>query len=185
MQENIEQANNISELKTEVNGLKHEIQLLKKQNDDHEQHSRNDCLVLHGLPETGPDERENTDAVVCDTVNKLLGVDLTPNDIKRSHRLGPVKPQKIETRATKQTTRPIIFKLQHFNKRKEIFSMKKKLKGKGIMITENLTRYRYDLYKKAVQKFGVKAVWSLEGRITVKLNGERKSFTTIEELESL
>ena len=36
-----------------------------------------------------------------------------------------------------------------------VFKNKKVLKGKNISISENLTRYKYDLLKKAVTKYGV------------------------------
>ena len=83
-------------------------------------------------------------------------------------------------------SRPIIFCLQWFNKRQEIFGKKKKLKGTGIRITENLTRIRYELYKQALQKFGKNNVWTMEGRVVIKLDGgNKKSLTSFEELEAL
>ena len=168
----------------EISDLRGEIDQLKLSGDDYEQRSRNDCLVIHGIPEGDGKQHEDTDSLVRDTIEKELGVELKLEDIKRSHRLGPRKNQRA-TRTTKPNARPIIFRLQWFNKRQEIYSSKRKLKGKGITITENLTRLRYEVYKQAILKFGKNNVWSMEGRIFVKIDNEKKSLTTLQELESL
>ena len=140
--------------------------------------------MLHGISEAGAGERENTESIVRDTIKEKLGIELDGKDIKRSHRLGPHKNQRA-TRATRMTPRPIIFRLQYFSKRQEIYGTKKMLKNTGITITENLTRFRYDLYKKALLKFGKGNVWTMEGRIMVKIDGNKKSITTLNEFESL
>ena len=50
---------------------------------------------------------------------------------------------------------------------------KKKLAGKGISITENLTKQRMDLLKLAQTKFGFRNVWTIEGRVTTKINNQK------------
>ena len=52
-------------------------------------------------------------------------------------------------------------------------------------ITENLTRLRYDLYKRALQKFGKGNVWTMEGRIMYKIGEGKHSFSTLDEFEAL
>ena len=42
---------NINQLRLEVNTLNDEIKQFKKINDDNEQRSRNECLILHGCEE--------------------------------------------------------------------------------------------------------------------------------------
>ena len=56
-------------------------------------------------------------------------------------------------------------------KRLEVYGAKKSLKGKKIVLTENLTKRRYDLYQKAVKKIGFGKVWTSEGRIMTLLSG--------------
>ena len=45
------------------------------------------------------------------------------------------------------------------------FDAKKKIKGTRTVITENLMKDRYVLYKKCMEKFGREKVWTLDGRI--------------------
>ena len=71
-------------------------------------------------------------------------------------------------RNTRTTTRPIIVRFCSFRKRQIVFKEKKKIKDKGITITESLTKSRYDLFKAAVTKYGRGQVWTNEGRITTK-----------------
>ena len=46
-----------------------------------------------------------------------------------------------------------------------VFDKKKMLKGTGTVITENLTKKRYVLFQKCVEKYGRDKVWTLDGRI--------------------
>ena len=176
-------------LKSEILSLRNDLKDLQIRNDDYEQRSRNECLVIHGIPEQADDDtREDTDLLVCNRVNELLDIDLNANDIKRSHRLGVKKRNQRNTRlraAHSQLPRPIIFRLQSFNKRREIFSSKRRLKGTGISVTENLTRTRYELYRAASVKFSKENVWTSEGRIIVKVGSQKHSVTTHDELHKL
>ena len=54
----------------------------------------------------------------------------------------------------------------------KIKKKKKKLKGKNINITENLTGYRMSVLNKAREKFGFKNVWTYDGRILFKANND-------------
>ena len=46
-----------------------------------------------------------------------------------------------------------------------MYRAKRKLKGSKIVITEHLTRRRYKLFKLAKEAFGVRNVWTLDGKI--------------------
>ena len=48
------------------------------------------------------------------------------------------------------------------------------------MITESLTKYRYQLLKAASNKYGIKNTWSSEGHVMVKKDGNK-----IESIESM
>lgn len=148
--------------------LNDEIIKLNVWADDQEQRGRNMCLLLHGVQEN---VNENTDDVVLDIVNKELSVSLSLEDIQRSHRLGPKKIQR-NTRSAKGSARPIIFRLANYRKRRDVFKAKSRLKGNPISLSENLTKYRYELYKSAITKLGRGNVWTNEGRIISKLNNE-------------
>ena len=180
--------NTINELNDEIANLRADVKQLKELNDDYEQRNRNECLVVHGIPET--QGIEDTDKLVSDNLSEKLEIDLTPNLIKRSHRLGPRKTKEAgrtrsQTSNATQSPRPIIFRLHSYRNRHEIFTKKKKLKGSGITITENLTRTRLKLYKDASEKFGRGNVWTLEGRITVKIGNIKHMVTTNDDLRTL
>ena len=44
----------------------------------------------------------------------------------------------------------------------------KKLKGKKLLITESLTVYRMKLLDEARQKYGVRNIWTYDGRVMYK-----------------
>ena len=78
--------------------------------DRQEQYSRRNCLLVHGIEETND---ENKDDLVLKSIYEKLGVDITENEIDRSHRIGRKKDG--------QRPRPIIVKLTRYNTRKKVF----------------------------------------------------------------
>ena len=145
--------------------LHDKLDLLESKVDDQEQRNRNYCLVVHGVEEA---EGENTDELVVNTVVKDLEIaGFSINNIQRSHRMGPRNIAR-NTRNNRVRPRPIIFRLSDFRIRKEIFRNKRKLRGKGVSITENLTHRRMNLLKLAQAKYGFNNVWTMEGRVTMK-----------------
>ena len=93
-------------------------------------------------------------------INNDLGIDSTEIAIDRRHRIGDPKK--------KRKVRPIIVKFVRYYDRKQVFSKKKHLKGKGISITESLTSFRMKKLEKAREKHGFKYVWSIDGLIMFK-----------------
>ena len=71
-----------------------------------------------------------------------------PNHLDRSHCIGNPK--------TKKKEGPIIVKFARYNLRHNIFKNKKLLKGKGVSITENLTKYRMTKLNEAREAYGFK-----------------------------
>ena len=108
-------------------------------------------------------------------------------EIQRSHRLGPKFNQNRNLRSsstnpTKTPIRPIIVKFTNYNTRLRVYKDKKELKGKNISISEKLTRYRYNLLKKAVDKYWKNKGWSQDGRIMTKINDRYVTITSAEDL---
>ena len=166
----------IDELETEVKNKDEKIQLSEnvvqileeeresqgKEIDDLEQYSRRNCLLLHGVVETNT---ECTDDIIIITCAEELGIDVKQEDLDRSHRLGKVK-------RNDNKPRPIIVKFARYAVRNKVFSNKKKLKGKKLLITESLTVYRMKLLDEARQKYGVRNVWTYDGRVMYKENNK-------------
>ena len=170
----------IQQLENDNKRLNDEINVLDKSIDDQEQRSRNYCLLLHGIVE---DEKEETDEIVLNIINNELGLNnISMDNIQRSHRLGPRNKARV-TRNNKVKPRAIIFRFTDFRSRKMVFSNKKKLKGKGISISENLTKKRYELYQLAITKYGFGKVWTIEGRVTTKIGERFVVINSAEEIE--
>ena len=119
---------------------------------------------MHWIAETND---ENTDGLVLKTINEKLDVDITENEIDRSHRIGMKK--------NGQRPRPIIVKLTRYNTRKKVFASKRKLKGKGVSITESLMAKRMEQLNKAREEHGFTNMWTTDSRILFKRSNENKS----------
>ena len=146
------------------------MKTLEARLDDQEQRSRNTCLLIHGCEET---EGESTDDIALTVINNKMGInDFDINDIQRSHRLGPRNNIR-QTRSSMQARpRPIIVTFCNFRKRRQVFTNKSTLKGMNVSISENLTKSRYLLYQASVTRYGKGNVWTVEDRITTKVNGK-------------
>ena len=170
-----------SRLQAENMRLNKLVEEIQEKADDQEQRSRNQCLVFHGIEEG---DKENTDDKVLHVINNTLGLgDISIDDIQRSHRIGPNQPgRQLRSSQPTKKTRPIIVRFLNWRDRKKIFINKKKLKGSKIVITENLTRNRYILYKTVVEKHGVKNTWTSDGHIMAKIDGNIRSIGGLADL---
>ena len=171
-------------LEDKIDDLQHNIERLELIVDDHEQRNRNFCLLLHGVAEN---EKEDTNKLVIDSIQEHLDITIELENIQRSHRLGPPRKATRVTRNsaannTSPKTRPIIVRFRDFAVRQEIYKNKKKLKGKKISITENLTKKRYQLYQLSMRHFGKNNTWTTEGRITTKVNNNFVIISTAADL---
>ena len=158
-------------LKRRNDDLEDRLADIEEQVDSIEQHGRNMNLCLKGVPEAANEEsrkKENTTKIFVDSINKHYPQQkqLTVNDIARTHRLGEYKPK------NQRKPRPIIARFVRETKKMATFRVKKNLKGKGISLTENLTRYRSDLYWEAQKKLGYQHTWTWEGRVMANVNEE-------------
>ena len=145
-------------VKAENVELKETISLLANQVDHNEQHSRSECLLLHGVPESrNRTTPENSKILFAAEVSKTCGVAITEKSLKRAHRYGPPRSD--------GKPRPIIARFWDANVRNTVYSKKKLLKGKKFFISENLTKHRMKLLNESNEKYGKKNVWTREGRI--------------------
>ena len=106
--------------------------------DDLEQYTRRTNLRIYGIPEAGK-QPEDTDQLTIDFVKSELGVEISPEDISRSHRVGK--------RSSKP--RPIIVRLVGHNTKVEILRKRRQLKKnkRPYNIQEDLTKTRRDILK--------------------------------------
>ena len=130
---------------------------METQVDQQAQYSRRNCLLFQGIKE---EKDEDTDSIIINTVKEEMDIEILPNDLDRSHRIGNPK--------TKKKERPIIVKFERNNLRHNIFKNEKLLKGKGVSITESLTKDCMAKLKEARETYGFRNVWTNDGKIFFK-----------------
>ena len=146
-----------SEMTQRIDKLEHLV-------DRQEQYSRRNCLLVHEIVETNNKNKEN---LVLKTINEKLDIEITENEIDRSHGIGRKKDE--------QRSKPIIVTLTRYNTRKKVFPSKRNLKGTNVSITESLTAKRMEELNKAREEHGFTNVLTADGRILFKRLKENKS----------
>ena len=73
-----------------MDSLSTKVEKLEKLQDQQEQYSRRNCLLIHGIAE---EKEEITDEVIINTLKKL-DLNIKLRDIDRMHRIG--EPKKLE-----------------------------------------------------------------------------------------
>ena len=124
---------------------------------------------MFGYPEK---ERENTDNIVMDLAHNTLKVELSIDDIERSHRVGPKKEPGDRSGGK---PRGIIVKFKSYRKRMEILKSRRKLKGTKCVIVEDLTAKNQSLLHEARGHSKVETAWSKDGQIIALLKGTAKT----------
>ena len=102
-----------------------------------------------------------------------LGVELKLDEIQRSHYVGRPRRQ--------NQARPIIARFSSYRVRARVFQAKRQLKNSGMLITEDLTKYRaMHAYKARCLKRSGKIVdtWTSDGRIKIKVKKTTQSMCT-------
>ena len=100
---------------------------------------------------------------MLNTINNDLEIDLTEVAFDRTHRIGDSKKKR-------KKARPIIARSVRYYDRKEVFSKKKNLKGKGISITESLTSFTMKKVEETREKYNfkhVKGIQAISKRIKI------------------
>ena len=179
----------INSLKTEVLELKNEVASLAKKNNNLEeqfdelaQYSRRDCIVLSGPKLPSEMDNENTTEVALKAIKEELKVDINPEQISVSHRLG--KPRDSEDKP-----RPIIVKLVKRSIKYDLVNECIKRRP-GLHINESLTPLRSKIMRqvRAIRKEKpdlFKQCYTSEGRIMVMItNGSEKEKHCITNQES-
>ena len=154
---------------------------LRDDSDAQEQYSRRNCLLVHGIPEG---QTDTTDEVLS-LCNSQLGLELNRGHIDRSHRLG-YRSETTTAADSQPKPRPVIVKLTSYETRKAIYTNKRKLKGTRFVVTENLTKRRAELLRKARTIDGIPSTWTIDGRIVCLLsNGRKETVQTDSDLASV
>ena len=148
----------------QIKELEKNLTIAESRIEELEQYSRRNCLVIHGVKET---TGEHTDQLICDLAKDKLTVDIKPEDIDRSHRIGE---RGRSDRRGRPLHRPIIVKFCGYGPRSSVYASRSKLKTTGIYIHENLTSERQSLLRKVKSRYNQEQhkVWTQDGKIKVK-----------------
>ena len=99
-----------------------------------QQYSGRNKLLIYGVEKNS---NEDTGKLVLKFIKNDLEINLTEAAINRTSYWGPKLKKK-----KKKKVRPIIAKFIRYYDRKEVFSKRKYLKRKDILITEKLTSFK-------------------------------------------
>lgn len=147
-----------------------------------EQYARRNCLLIHGIPEV---PNENPYHTILSFAKDKLDVALRLEDIDRCHRLGPPRRNSADV-VTSGRPRPLIIKFVRYVVRAEMWSVKKRLKNQGLLISESLTKKRLKMYSTIRDIVGVGSVWTQDGKIIVlRPDGSRLSVTRERDMQSV
>ena len=162
------QAKEITRLSAIVEDQRATINNLRQTTGDLEQYSRRNCLQFFGVRE---EASECTDDLICDIANNRLGLNISKQDIDRSHRIGNpsnhVPGQ--NNHSGEKRPRPIVAKFVSYRTRHEVISRRRLLKGSKIVIQEQLTKANLHLLNSATKKKNVQTAWSSDGRVIAKV----------------
>lgn len=165
-----------ADVKTKLEGQAEEIAELKETNaallmkmDSCEQYSKMHNLRIFGLNEN---PNENLNRVLSDFVRTKLNIDITEDDIDYCTRIG--KPIAGKSRG-------ILLRVANFRHKQQIMKNRRNLRGSRVFIADDLASRRHDLFKSIKADLGGKNVWIMDGRIFVKIRGEKLCVNSIEE----
>ena len=155
----------ISYLQGVVDSLVLKIHDLEYHQDNLEQYSRRDSLrIVNNWPEI---RGENTDNHVVKLVNEQLKIDTRPEEIARSHRVGP--------RRINKKPRPVIVKFISHNTKEKIYRARGRSafneETEHFYINEDLTNIRNKMYQQArtlKKENMITDCWTMDGTIFIK-----------------
>ncbi|KAK3107826.1 hypothetical protein FSP39_023043 [Pinctada imbricata] len=168
-----EQRNQIDQLRNDNEFLYGQTQDLESKIEALEQYGRRTSLRFHNVQI--PSGCDDTDDLIVNLCKDKLKIDITTEDINRSHPIG--KPNK-------SGKSQIICRFRNWKVKNKIFTNKKKLKGDSdkVFITEDLTVHRQGMVKKlseAKKSGDIKSFWTNDGRIFARKNDESTSVKLI------
>ncbi|CAH2047398.1 unnamed protein product, partial [Iphiclides podalirius] len=143
--------------------------------DEMETRHRQKILLLNGISE---DPNSNVEQQVLDIFHNKLGLtNMIRSSIKRCHRLGPLD---------RDRCRAVLVHFCDYSVKRQVWKSKSKLENTPFTMSEFLTRMRQSIHKMARKHFGMRNVWTLDGRIYIKLpDGSRKKISTEEDFSAL
>lgn len=119
----------IVSIKSSTAHLTSQQETLQTRLDDLEDRSRRNNVVIHGI-EDSKESWQDTEEKALAALHSVLGVEVSPSEVERAHRIGTLSSSK---------PRPIIMKFCSFKTRDKVLSARSKLKESGISVSEDFS----------------------------------------------
>lgn len=158
-----------------VNGLETQVNLLKGRIIGFEQYNKRKNIRILGLPAK---RGENLFDVIKGLFKDRLKIDVGNDDIDDCYRV-------INKNVHTDESKAIIVKFISFHVKQKVLQSKKLLKGSKIYIYEDLTKQRHNTLSTAINKFGSRNVWTVDGKIKVKYGGKIHTLKSDLDLQTL
>lgn len=156
--------NMLSLLRQQIRDCAHSV-------DSIETRHRRKALLFLGVEET--DEQDNV-AVINNILHKKMA--LSPS-INACYRIGA---------RGEEHHRPLLVWFSNVADRNAVWNAKSKLRGSSVALREFLTKPRQAIFAKARQHFGMRACWTQDGTIVIKVaDGDRQKVITMAALDTL
>ena len=140
---------------------------------DVEQYSRRLNIRIYGI---SLNDNESYDETVVSLIKNKLGLECDQNDIESAHPLpSRSHPSTSHSSPTKQRT-SFIVRFRKNQKRIEVLKNRRKLKGTGISITEDLTSLNSQLLTRLHNHDGIQSSWSWNGQVFAIARHSGKKF---------
>ena len=163
-------------LKATIRSIESSLESVTRVNNDLEQYTRKECVEIRGIPVAATPSEEQTNNIATN-VGKLLGMDITQNDISVSHRMpqsqkhkGKPGPPAIIVKFTRRDVKDNFYRarkqLKDLTTRDLGYSEKNK-----IYLAESLTERNRILFKdclKVKKDMEFKFIWTLDGKIFMR-----------------
>lgn len=142
--------------------------------DNLEQYTRRSNIRVFGVPE---ENNENLETKLIETFKNKMNLVIKPEFIDRCHRLGKIRND--------GKHRAVIVKFCSYKHRSIVIQNRRFLANTGLSVAEDLTKGRYNLYRKACVEFGTRNTWTLDGVIKVKRDGKVCAVKNMSDFERL
>ena len=160
-QDNVDLAKKIEDLETKCSEAKCVSLEAKAQAIENEQYSRKSNIKIYGMVEN---KNENSKKVVIDMCKKDLKLDIREKDIDAAHRVG-------KSNKNNKYSRSMIVRFVRRDTKFEIMRNRKKLKGSGVVVADDLCQEIIKVYNRVRNDPRVKDAWTWFGKIFVKDEG--------------
>lgn len=152
-----------------VNQQQNVINQLEGKIESIRQNEKINNVCIYGIEE---EDNERTDEKIMDLINQKLSLPFKRDDIIKSYRIGANKKP-----------RPIVVKFSSYHLKAKILQKRSGLKGTKVVIMEELTKSRLELYKLTQEKVDRKMIFTRDGNIYLKQdNGRPQKIRDINDL---